>query len=134
MCDGNIPAFELVMKVRGHNLHLECFKCHECSHRSVALHGFLLSTSCVILSNQNNRFCVGDKFYLYQESKILCKYHYEERMVFASLAHESLEQIKDRTTHDFLDSGSGGSSGCASDAASSGYGSHTEQSPFPEQR
>lgn len=36
MCDGNIPAFELVMKVRGHNLHLECFKCQECSHRSVS--------------------------------------------------------------------------------------------------
>ena len=33
VCDGNIPAFELVMKVRGHNMHLECFKCQECNHR-----------------------------------------------------------------------------------------------------
>lgn len=44
------------------------------------------------------RFCVGDRFYLF-ENKILCEYDYEERMVFASLPQtiSSLDHIKKQT-------------------------------------
>lgn len=67
------------------------------------------------------RFCVGDRFYLF-ENKVLCEYDYEERMVFASLPQNvnSLDHIK-RQTNELLEVGS--------DGTSSGYGSHSE-SPF----
>lgn len=34
------------------------------------------------------RFCVGDKFYLCDD-KILCQYHYEERMTFLQAAYNN---------------------------------------------
>ena len=77
-------------------------------------------------SGNQSRFCVGDKFYLYNNTRVLCEYHYEERMVFANLPQNSLDQIK-RSSHEFLESGGG------SDGASSGYGSHSE-SPYTEHR
>jgi hypothetical protein len=45
-----------------------------------------------------NRFCVGDRFYLF-ENKILCEYDYEERMVFANLPQNinSLDHIRRQT-------------------------------------
>ncbi|XP_035216595.1 LIM domain only protein 3-like [Stegodyphus dumicola] len=61
-CNKTIPAFEMVMRARGNVYHLECFACQQCNHR----------------------FCVGDRFYLY-DNKILCEYDYEERVLFASL-------------------------------------------------
>ncbi|KAI1285408.1 Rhombotin-1 [Halotydeus destructor] len=54
-CHKTIPAFEMVMRARGNNYHLECFACQKCNHR----------------------FCVGDKFYLH-ENQILCEYDHEE--------------------------------------------------------
>ena len=41
------------------------------------------------------RFCVGDRYYLC-DNKILCEYDYEERRVFASMAHNpnSLAHLK----------------------------------------
>ena len=62
-CGKNIPAFEMVMRAKGNVYHLECFGCSHCNHR----------------------FCVGDKFYLSCDNKILCEYDYEERLLVASL-------------------------------------------------
>ncbi|XP_064480452.1 LIM domain transcription factor LMO4.1-like [Ornithodoros turicata] len=58
-CNKTIPAFEMVMRARGNVYHLECFACQQCNHR----------------------FCVGDRFYLF-DNKILCEYDYEERLSF----------------------------------------------------
>ncbi|XP_055371008.1 LIM domain only protein 3 [Condylostylus longicornis] len=66
-CNKVIPAFEMVMRSKQNVYHLECFACQVCSHR----------------------FCVGDKYYLW-ENKILCGYDYEERLVFASLANHPM--------------------------------------------
>lgn len=78
------------------------------------------------MSSLSRRFCVGDRFYLF-ENKVLCEYDYEERMVFASLPQNSLDHIK-RQTVELL-----GGEGPASDGASSGYGS-TSESPYTEHR
>ena len=43
-----------------------------------------------------DRFCVGDRFYLH-ENKILCEYDYEERMVFANLSLNNMEQVRRQT-------------------------------------
>ncbi|KAL2738763.1 LIM domain only protein 3-like isoform X3 [Vespula squamosa] len=47
-------------------------------------------------------FCVGDQFYLY-ENKILCEYHYKERVYFANMPHpppnDTLAHIKRQVTH-----------------------------------
>jgi len=56
-CRKTIPAFEMVMRAKSNNYHLECFACQRCDHR----------------------FCVGDKFYLL-DNRILCEYDYEEVM------------------------------------------------------
>ncbi|OQR66750.1 insulin enhancer protein isl-1-like [Tropilaelaps mercedesae] len=61
-CHKSIPAFEMVMRARSNVYHLECFACQQCNHR----------------------FCVGDRFFLY-ENRILCEYDYEERMVFSQM-------------------------------------------------
>ncbi|XP_013776130.1 LIM domain only protein 3-like [Limulus polyphemus] len=86
-CNKTIPAFELVMKAKGNVYHLECFACQTCNHR----------------------FCVGDRFYLH-ENKVLCEYDYEEKMVFANMAHESVDaQLKrqpNRQTFRVQDDGS----------------------------
>ncbi|CAN8027472.1 unnamed protein product, partial [Ixodes persulcatus] len=63
-CNKTIPAFEMVMRARGNVYHLECFACQQC----------------------NQRFCVGDRFYLH-ENRILCEYDYEERMIFANMPY-----------------------------------------------
>uniref|UniRef100_A0A0R3RJA2 LIM domain only protein 3 n=1 Tax=Elaeophora elaphi TaxID=1147741 RepID=A0A0R3RJA2_9BILA len=71
-CDKNIPAFELVMRAKDNVYHLRCFACQAC----------------------NQRFCIGDKFYLC-ENKILCQYDFEERMTFHQAAYnnQSLTQL-----------------------------------------
>ncbi|CAG0889782.1 unnamed protein product, partial [Darwinula stevensoni] len=61
-CQKVIPAFEMVMRARSNVYHLECFACQQCNHR----------------------FCVGDRFYLW-DNKILCEYDYEERLVFSQI-------------------------------------------------
>ncbi|CAG0923044.1 unnamed protein product [Notodromas monacha] len=61
-CNKVIPAFEMVMRAKSNVYHLECFACQQCNHR----------------------FCVGDRFYLW-DNKILCEYDYEERLVFANI-------------------------------------------------
>ncbi|XP_013775745.1 LIM domain only protein 3-like [Limulus polyphemus] len=92
-CSKTIPAFEMVMRARGNVYHLECFACQQCRHR----------------------FCVGDRFYLYN-NRVLCEYDYEERVLFANLPYtgDSLTQLKKQTEN--LTSGN-------KDDASSGYGS-----------
>ncbi|XP_054154517.1 LIM domain only protein 3-like [Oppia nitens] len=71
-CNKQIPAFEMVMRARGNVYHLECFKCEACSHR----------------------FCVGDRFYLY-DNKVLCEYDYEERIDYTNVNQKSsLDRIK----------------------------------------
>ncbi|XP_035218618.1 LIM domain only protein 3-like [Stegodyphus dumicola] len=96
-CNKTIPAFEMVMRARGNVYHLECFACQQCNHR----------------------FCVGDRFYLF-DNKVLCEYDYEERVLFASLpsysTYNSLDQIQRQT--DSLTPLSP-----TVDDASSGYGS-----------
>ncbi|KAH7642278.1 lim domain only protein 3-like [Dermatophagoides farinae] len=62
-CNKTIPGFEMVMRAKSNVYHLECFSCFQC----------------------HQKFCVGDRFYLY-ENKILCEYDYEERMLFANLS------------------------------------------------
>lgn len=68
-CNKVIPAFEMVMRAKTNVYHLECFACQQCNHR----------------------FCVGDRFFLY-DNKILCEYDYEERVVFANLAYNQQQQ------------------------------------------
>ena len=50
-CGKAIPAFEFVMRARNNNYHLECFTCDTCKMR----------------------FCVGDKFYLSLDNRVLCE-------------------------------------------------------------
>ncbi|GBN80159.1 Rhombotin-1 [Araneus ventricosus] len=95
-CNKTIPAFEMVMRARGNVYHLECFACQQCYHR----------------------FCVGDRFYLF-ENKVLCELDYEERVLLASLpygSYNSLDQIQ-RQTDSLIPLSP------AVDDASSGYGS-----------
>ncbi|XP_011518402.1 rhombotin-1 isoform X3 [Homo sapiens] len=54
-CSKLIPAFEMVMRARDNVYHLDCFACQLC----------------------NQRFCVGDKFFL-KNNMILCQMDYEE--------------------------------------------------------
>uniref|UniRef100_A0A8D1QA27 LIM domain only 1 n=2 Tax=Sus scrofa TaxID=9823 RepID=A0A8D1QA27_PIG len=54
-CSKLIPAFEMVMRARDNVYHLDCFACQLC----------------------NQRFCVGDKFFL-KNNMILCQLDYEE--------------------------------------------------------
>lgn len=93
-CNKTIPAFEMVMRARGNVYHLECFACQQCNHR----------------------FCVGDRFYLY-DNKILCEYDYEERVLFASLpfTYTGLAQLK-RQAQQITET-------VVRDDGSSGYGS-----------
>lgn len=94
-CNKTIPAFEMVMRARGNVYHLECFACQQCNHR----------------------FCVGDRFYLF-DNKILCEYDYEERVLFASLpfTYSGLAHLK-RVAHHDLETAT------VRDDGSSGYGS-----------
>lgn len=92
-CNKTIPAFEMVMRARGNVYHLECFACQQCNHR----------------------FCIGDRFYLY-DNKILCEYDYEERLLFAAMpyTYNNLAHLKRQTQE--LEGG-------IRDDRSSGYGS-----------
>ncbi|RWS26865.1 LIM domain only protein 3-like protein [Leptotrombidium deliense] len=73
-CSKTIPAFEMVMRAKGHNYHLECFACQKCSQR----------------------FCVGDRFYLF-ENKIVCELDYEEIISRNASLSNSLEKLKKQT-------------------------------------
>ncbi|KAI2799237.1 hypothetical protein RDWZM_006791 [Blomia tropicalis] len=73
-CNKTIPGFEMVMRAKSNVYHLECFSCFQC----------------------RQKFCVGDRFYLH-ENKILCEYDYEERMVFANLSLNNMEQVRRQT-------------------------------------
>ncbi|CAL9682020.1 unnamed protein product [Knipowitschia caucasica] len=57
-CSKLIPAFEMVMRARDNVYHLDCFCCQLC----------------------NQRFCVGDKFFL-KNNMILCQSDYEEGLL-----------------------------------------------------
>jgi len=95
-CNKTIPAFEMVMRVRGGNVyHLECFQCNHCSHR----------------------FCIGDRFYLY-DNRILCEYDYEELIMFGGSSYNSLDRLKKQT-----ESLASPPNNRQADDASSGYGS-----------
>ena len=50
-CAKPIPAFEFVMRARDNRYHLDCFTCQVCKAR----------------------FCVGDKFYLSLDNRVLCE-------------------------------------------------------------
>ncbi|XP_023244292.1 LIM domain only protein 3-like isoform X2 [Centruroides vittatus] len=99
-CNKTIPAFEMVMRARGNVYHLECFACQQCNHR----------------------FCVGDRFYLYDNS-ILCEYDYEERILFSHppYTYNSLDHLQrqmDNLTpmhHDDASSGYGSPSSLLSE-------------------
>ncbi|VDD92569.1 unnamed protein product [Enterobius vermicularis] len=65
-CGKSIPPSAFVMRAKSKVYHVHCFACQFCS----------------------DRFCVGDKFYLCDD-KILCQYHYEERMTFLQAAYNN---------------------------------------------
>ncbi|XP_074660536.1 uncharacterized protein LOC141912995 [Tubulanus polymorphus] len=55
-CENSIPAYEMVMKVKQHVYHLDCFSCFMCL----------------------KRFCIGDRFYL-NDTKIMCEHDYVQQ-------------------------------------------------------
>ncbi|XP_045928593.1 LIM homeobox transcription factor 1-beta-like [Micropterus dolomieu] len=57
-CSKLIPAFEMVMRAKENVYHLDCFACQLC----------------------NQRFCVGDKFFL-KNNMILCQTDYEDGLM-----------------------------------------------------
>lgn len=57
LCSRSIPPFELVMRAKEKVFHVECFSCHVCQAR----------------------FCVGDKFQLTDEQKIICLFCYADK-------------------------------------------------------
>jgi len=100
-CNKMIPAFEMVMRVRGGRVyHLECFQCSQCNHR----------------------FCIGDRFHLH-ENRILCEFDFEELSVFGSNAtyNNHIEKLKKQT--ESLASSSPIPNVNPNDDGSSGYGS-----------
>ncbi|XP_048401808.1 rhombotin-1 isoform X1 [Stegostoma tigrinum] len=64
-CSKLIPAFEMVMRARENVYHLDCFACQLC----------------------NQRFCVGDKFFL-KNNMILCQMDYEEGAMNGSFSSQ----------------------------------------------
>ncbi|XP_051660220.1 rhombotin-1 isoform X1 [Manacus candei] len=66
-CSKLIPAFEMVMRARDNVYHLDCFACQLC----------------------NQRFCVGDKFFL-KNNMILCQMDYEEGQLNGSFESQVL--------------------------------------------
>lgn len=50
ICNRSIPPYELVMRAKEKAYHIECFSCQNCQYR----------------------FCVGDKFYLTKEQRVVC--------------------------------------------------------------
>ncbi|KAG9330742.1 hypothetical protein JZ751_022186, partial [Albula glossodonta] len=66
-CSKLIPAFEMVMRARDNVYHLDCFACQLC----------------------NQRFCVGDKFFL-KNNMILCQMDYEEGQMNGSFETQLL--------------------------------------------
>ncbi|UYV75326.1 LMO1 [Cordylochernes scorpioides] len=97
---------------------LKKFRDKAIAHVRDSVLGKMLSdfrTECDIERDDTQWFCIGDKFYLY-ENKILCEYDYEERILFAAMpySYNSLAQIK-RQTLDLEHS--------IRDDRSSGYGS-----------
>ncbi|KAG5212470.1 hypothetical protein JEQ12_014899 [Ovis aries] len=66
-CSKLIPAFEMVMRAKDNVYHLDCFACQLC----------------------NQRFCVGDKFFL-KNNMILCQTDYEEGLMKEGYAPQIL--------------------------------------------
>uniref|UniRef100_A0A671TPY5 LIM domain only protein 3 n=1 Tax=Sparus aurata TaxID=8175 RepID=A0A671TPY5_SPAAU len=66
-CSKLIPAFEMVMRAKENVYHLDCFACQLC----------------------NQRFCVGDKFFL-KNNMILCQSDYEEGLMKEGYAPQML--------------------------------------------
>nr|XP_020513514.1 LIM domain only protein 3-like isoform X1 [Labrus bergylta] len=67
-CSKLIPAFEMVMRAKENVYHLDCFACQLC----------------------NQRFCVGDKFFL-KNNMILCQTDYEEGLMKEGYAPRSAD-------------------------------------------
>ncbi|OPJ71524.1 hypothetical protein AV530_009728 [Patagioenas fasciata monilis] len=67
-CSKLIPAFEMVMRAKDNVYHLDCFACQLC----------------------NQRFCVGDKFFL-KNNMILCQTDYEEGLMKEGYAPQVLK-------------------------------------------
>eukprot|EP00092_Neocalanus_flemingeri_P013881 GFUD01014975.1.p1 GENE.GFUD01014975.1~~GFUD01014975.1.p1 ORF type:complete len:229 (+),score=65.58 GFUD01014975.1:214-900(+) len=63
-CCKMIPAFELVMRAKENVYHMDCFACQQCA----------------------SRFCVGDKFFLFQ-NKLLCSRDYEDSLFYSTFPH-----------------------------------------------
>ncbi|XP_047365314.1 uncharacterized protein LOC124955223 isoform X2 [Vespa velutina] len=83
--------------------HEDCLKCGCCDCRLGEVGSTLYTKANLILCKRDYlRFCVGDQFYLY-ENKILCEYHYKERVYFANMPHpppnDTLAHIKRQVTH-----------------------------------
>lgn len=84
VCEKNIPAFELVMRAKNNVYHLQCFACQLC----------------------NQRFCIGDKFYLC-DNKILCQYDFEERLALHQTVNnnQNLTNVERLKNFDALEAG-----------------------------
>lgn len=112
-CNKTIPAFEMVMRARGNVYHLECFACQHCNHR----------------------FCVGDRFYLF-DNKILCEYDYEERLSFQNVPFpghnpNSQQQQQQQNANNVSTPGAGGGSGGAGNHQASNPGSNSNSGTAP---
>lgn len=113
-CNKTIPAFEMVMRARGNVYHLECFACQHCNHR----------------------FCVGDRFYLF-DNKILCEYDYEERLSFQNVPfpghnpsnQQQQQQQQNSNNASTPGAGGGGGNGSISNHQSNNQGSNTNNGP-----
>ncbi|TNN86629.1 Rhombotin-1 [Liparis tanakae] len=76
-CSKLIPAFEMVMRARDNVYHLDCFACQLC----------------------NQRFCVGDKFFL-KNNMILCQMDYEEGQLNGSFETQlNFTSVKQAACH-----------------------------------
>uniref|UniRef100_A0A8C7XAK1 LIM domain only protein 3 n=1 Tax=Oryzias sinensis TaxID=183150 RepID=A0A8C7XAK1_9TELE len=77
-CSKLIPAFEMVMRAKDNVYHLDCFACQLC----------------------NQRFCVGDKFFL-KNNMILCQTDYEEGLMKDGYAPQLVAPPLNRTAWTF---------------------------------
>ncbi|XP_050039115.1 uncharacterized protein [Dermacentor andersoni] len=116
-CNKTIPAFEMVMRARGNVYHLECFACQHCNHR----------------------FCVGDRFYLF-DNKILCEYDYEERLSFQNVPfpghnpsnqqqQQQQQNANNASTPGAGGGGGGGGNGSIGNHQASNQGSNSNSGP-----
>jgi hypothetical protein len=66
-----VPAFDLVMRCGELVYHLNCFSCSECQQKFVSIVGPIDNRLSVL-----SRFCVGDRYFLYN-NQILCEDDHE---------------------------------------------------------